>query len=388
MKFSMTLCAILFCLCLFGMAVTFWLLPKKEFSALEKRGLQTLPRPDVTTVLSGVWQERLDAFYADQFPLRGELVGLKARAEICLGKGENNGILPGADGRLARRRFDMLTPAGTLTGVDFPSAEQIAAACDGILRAQENLTVPFAVLLAGRNLDVCPSDFSYPTDFSDALQAALCSRLAGRVAAPDLISLFRASGENLTYRTDHHWTTAGAYVGYCAAMEALGNGDAVLPADAFRRETVSLSFHGTLWAASGMRWIQPDSVELWYRGNEAEFEVVADGILLDGFYSLSRLSGTDHYALFLDGTHDVVTIRKAAGGGEPRPCLLVLRDSFGSSLAPFLAQHYDLVLLNLSSVRRDFTDLSALAGDYGADAVLLVYSIENLLTANKLPRLR
>lgn len=57
-------------------------------------------------------------------------------------------------------------------------------------------------------------------------------------------------------------------------------------------------------------------------------------------------------------------------------------------MAPFLAQHYDLVLLNLSSTRRDFTDLSALADTYQADAVLLVYSVENLITANKLPRLR
>lgn len=387
MKLSLTLCAILFCLCLFGMAVSFWVLPKKDFSALEKRGLQTLPKPDLPSVLSGGWQEKCNAFYADQFPLRDRLVGLKARTEILLGKEENNGILPGAGGRLARRRFDMLTPDGTRAGVDFPSGEQIAASCDGILRAKAHLQVPFAVLLAGRNLDVCPSAFSYPADFSDTLNRAVRARLAGRVAAPDLVSLFRASGGELTYRTDHHWTTAGAYTAYRAAMDALGHGDAALPADAFRRETVSETFRGTLWAAGGMRWIQPDCVEVWYRGNEAEFEVVADGKTLDGFYDLSRLSGSDHYALFLGGTHDVVTVRRTAGDGT-RPRLLVLRDSFGSSLAPFLAQHYDLVLLNLSSVRRDFTDLSSLAAEYGADAVLLVYGMENLLTANRLSRLR
>lgn len=135
-----------------------------------------------------------------------------------------------------------------------------------------------------------------------------------------------------------------------------------------------------------MHWVAPDRVEIWYRGNEADFAVTADGKALDGFYSLSRLSGIDHYALFLDGTHDVVTVRNTTG--DARPTLLILRDSFASSMAPFLAQHYDLVLLNLSSTRRDFTDLSALADTYQADAVLLVYSVENLITANKLPRLR
>ena len=192
MKPSMTVCAILFCLCLFGMAVAFWALPKKEFSAVEKRALQPLPKGRISDVLSGDFQRQFDAFYADQFPLRTELVGWKARAEILLGKEENNGILLGAGGRLARRRFDMRTPEGVLAGVDFPSEAQISAACAGILRANANLSVPFAALLTGRNVDVCPSAFSYPSDFSDRLNAAVRAQLDGQVAAPDLVSLFRA----------------------------------------------------------------------------------------------------------------------------------------------------------------------------------------------------
>lgn len=385
MKQSVMVCAILFCVLLFGMAVTFWLIPKKSFSAVEKRALQTRPKPDAASVFSGAYTDRLAAFYADQFPFRTAWVGLKGRAEILLGKGENNGILLGADGRLARRKFRMLTPSGALEDADFISDAQVAAACDGILRADKNLTVPFAALLTGRNIDVCPSAFSYPTDFSDALNQAVQSRLRGKVAAPDLIALFRANGEDLYYRTDHHWTTAGAYLGYRAAMEALGQSSAILPVGEFRREVISDSFYGTLWAAGGMNWVCPDSAEVWYRGNEADFTVTADGRTPDGFYSFSRMENGDAYAVFLDGTHDVVTVRKT---GEERPCLLVVRDSFASSLAPFLAQHYDLVLVNLSSTRSDFTDVSALASEYEADAVLLVYSLENMLTADKLAKLK
>lgn len=102
-------------------------------------------------------------------------------------------------------------------------------------------------------------------------------------------------------------------------MEALGRGDAVIPVEGFRRETVSERFRGTLWAAGGMHWVAPDRVEIWYRGNEADFAVTADGKALDSFYSLSRLSGIDHYALFLDGTHDVVTVRNHDRGRPPDP---------------------------------------------------------------------
>ena len=72
---------------------------------------------------------------------------------------------------------------------------------------------------------------------------------------------------------------------------------------------------------------------------------------------------------------------------SPRPKLLILKDSFANALAPFLAQHFDLVLLNLSSTKQNFTNLSHLADLYQPDRVLLVYTIENLITADKLERL-
>ena len=74
--------------------------------------------------------------------------------------------------------------------------------------------------------------------------------------------------------------------------------------------------------------------------------------------------------------------------GAPRERLLLCKDSFANALAPFLAQHFDLVLLNLSSTKQDFTNVSKLAKEYKADRVMLVYTIENLLTADKLCRLR
>ena len=105
---------------------------------------------------------------------------------------------------------------------------------------------------------------------------------------------------------------------------------------------------------------------------------------MSGFYSDSYLEKKDQYSFFLDGTHDVVTIKKE---GEARPTLLILKDSFANSMAPFLAQHFDLVLLNLSS-RKDFTNITALAEEYGADRALIVYTVENVVTADKLSKLR
>jgi hypothetical protein len=123
-------------------------------------------------------------------------------------------------------------------------------------------------------------------------------------------------------------------------------------------------------------------VEIWYYGNEAEFTVEADGVALEGLYALRHLENKDKYSVFLDGTHDVVTVKKTTG--EDRPTLVLFKDSFANSVAPFLAQHFDLVLLNLSSTRTDFTNITQHARAFGADRVLLLYSIENVITADRI----
>ena len=205
----------------------------------------------------------------------------------------------------------------------------------------------------------------------------------------DTIPLLRQrfdAGEEVYYKTDHHWTSLGAYYAYTETMKTFGMEAETLPAERFTRKTVADSFYGTLWSAGGMKWVSPDRVEFWLAGNEDDFVVIADGKEQEGLYSTRWLKEKDCYSAFLDGTHDVVTVKKKDGG--ERPTLLLLKDSFANSLAPFLAQHFDLVLLNLSSSRADYTDLSALSLEYGADAVMLVYTLENVITADKLSRLR
>ena len=169
-------------------------------------------------------------------------------------------------------------------------------------------------------------------------------------------------------------------------MRSFGMEKDVLPPSYFQKECIQEPFYGTNWSAGGMKFVHPDQLELWYGGDESIYTVTADGKTLDGFYQRDHLTKKDKYSVFLDGTHDVVRIERA--DGSKRPVLLMVKDSFGNSIAPFLARHFDIVLLNLSSSRNDFTNVSVLAEDYGADRVLLVYTLENVITADKLCRLK
>ncbi len=380
----------LFLSILFGFSLLFWITQDRAFSEQENRSLQPIPSVTAEKILSGRFSSEMNDYFSDQFPLRDALVGMKGFLELASGKGENDGILLGKNGQLARRRFSIQTADGKiLQDSDHFDSAHIRSACQGICRAAENLTVPFSVLLTGRNVDVSASAFDYPCENSDALFDELQSLLSSHVQSVETVPLLREkffNGESVYYKTDHHWTTLGAYYGYAEIMKSFGMEQEIIPQEAFEKRVVSDTFYGTLWSAGGMKWVRPDTVEFWLYGNEDEFLVTADGKVLDGFYSETWLSKKDHYSAFLDGTHDVVTVtRKDAA---PRPKLLILKDSFANAAAPFLAQHFDLVLLNLSSTRQDFTALSDLVAQHRPHRVLLIYTVENLITADKLCRLR
>ncbi|MBQ9132525.1 MAG: hypothetical protein IJX62_08670 [Clostridia bacterium] len=379
-----------FLVLIFGFAVAFLLVPDREFSEQENRSLRTLPEFSWQALASGEYASQINDYFADQFPLRDGLVGLKGLAEIAMGKGENDGILLGRDGQMARRLYDAVRVDGsTVADTDVFDPAQVSAATDGINRVAESMDLPFTVILTGRTLDVAASAFDYPTNASDALLAQIRGELGDHVNAPDMVARHRTlyeNGEQVYYRTDHHWTTLGAYYAYAEILRSYGMEGEILPMDAFERRVVSEDFYGTYWSAGGMKFVKPDEVEFWLLGNEDEFTVTADGRELEGFYSTRYLSMKDKYSAFLDGTHDVVTVTKNTE--EERPTLVLFKDSFANSVAPFLAQHFDLVLLNLSSVRTDYTDVTAYAEEYGADYVLVIYTLENVITAQKMNRLR
>ena len=372
-------------------AIAFWLIPDKTFSARENRALQTLPKIDTQRLLSGEFSSACNDYYADQFVARDILLTIKDSLELLFGKGENNGILLGKGGQLAKRLFSTARTNRTFPeGSDVIDTEHIKNASEGINRAFENAEVPLAVFLTGRTLDVAASAFSYPTVESEQMLEILRDSVRKDVNYLDLVPAYRSryeSGEYVYYRTDHHWTTLGAYYAYCDIMKSFGMESDIIPAENFQKETVSTNFYGTFAAKSGFHFVGADSIELWHLGNEDDFLVIADGKpLQEGFYNRAHLEGNDQYSVFLDGTHDVVTVTKK--GGESRPKLAIFKDSFANAVAPFLAQHFDLVLYNLSSPRTDYTDVTAYTKACDADAALVLYTLGNVIETDKINRLR
>lgn len=387
-KIANILTFVLFALPLALGLVLFALLPDRSFSDEENRSLQNFPKLTWQTLSEGKFTGQMNSYFADQFPARDALVGIKGIAELALGKGENNGVLLGSDGQLAVRWFDAYIDRLTrVEDTDYYSKQSVAAQTDALNRLQADLAkegMQLTVIIPPRTLDVVGADTRYPMQSADALWQDLATGLDDSVKFLDLrqtMTEAHAAGDQVYYRTDHHWTTKGAYLAYKRLMQSLGKEGEIIPESAFTIETVD-GFLGTTWSRAGLKFVQPETVELWHFEGEDDY-IVTDpetGVSFEGFYNRDYLEKKDKYSAFLDGTHGVLIVKKNTD--EPRETLLVLKDSFLNSMAPFLAQHYDLVVVNLSV--GGVQPLQTYIDQYGCDGVLIVYNAENVIESNAL----
>ncbi len=359
-------------------AVGIYLLPHRDFSETENTALQTFPRFTFSRLWSGRFMAELGDFYTDQFPARDAVVAAKSAAELALGKRENNDVILGREGYLIKR----------IEYTDYQLAT-LRDNLDAVTAFRTTAGRPVTFALAPRAIDVLGSYLPSPGigDRAMAVWNTLDAYADGEIAGqPTMLSLrdvltpLADEGEPVWYRTDHHWTTLGAYHAYAALGELLGY--TPTPADAFTIELAADDFRGTTYSASGMNWIAGEDIAFWRYPGDTDFtvEVLTKGEVtrtMDDFYDRSYLEKKDKYSAFLSSNNGHMRI--TAGTGEDRPTLLLIKDSFAHSLAPFLAQHYDLEILDLRYYRDSVSDLLTTAE---IDHVLILVGVDTLATSS------
>ncbi len=371
---------VFFCLIVFSFAIFFYILPDAEYSEQEKRPLEQAPELNTENFFSGEFAKDINKYYADQFPLRNLFVKIKSAAELGLGKGENNGVLYSYD-QLAMKEFlanNIYEFEQSQKKTDRIYLDSVKVQLESVNKLADKLSVPLVTVLPPRTIDIADSKFQYDRPDGDKMFDMMNEVLNEKTGYIDTLSLLRPKyeqGEYVYYRTDHHWTTLGAYYVYCEIMESLGCGDKIIPKEEFNIESVE-SFVGSTAASANFPFFKKDVIEIWHLDDDSEYEVIADGEDMGGFYVKSFADTEDKYSLFMGGVHNTVSITKK---GEERKTLLIARDSFSDCLVPFLAREFNIVTINLDIIQ----DVAFAASYYEADAVLIVYNAENIIkTAN------
>ena len=370
-KKSDALLVLLFCLALGGMLALFLLLPKEELSLKEKRVLAAPPRLTATELLSGRCAEDAERYTADHLPGRDFLVGLDARAAQLLGRQTAGEVYLCRDGRLAEApaAFDETVIRRNMDAIlDFAEA----APCPVDL-----LLVPSAGAAAEEGLPALADPYR-----DGEIIAAAYGMAEGRLQTLELLPLFQAAEDpaGLYYRTDHHWTSRGAQLAAAAYLASVGR-ESRAPEDyTVRREP---DFRGSTYARAALWSIPAEELELWDCGGRFQVENAETPGVHEGLFYEPRLTENDKYPVFLDGNHSLVRVRNPDGAGKGK--LLLIRDSFGSSFACFLAEEFEeLVLVDLRYYREPVSELLA-AEDF--DRVLILYSVGNFMTDSNIVKL-
>ncbi|MGI5894473.1 MAG: DHHW family protein [Candidatus Merdivicinus sp.] len=363
---------IMFAVFIAAFSLADWISPPREFSELENRYLKQRPTPSVRNIFNGEYSSAYEEYINDQFILRDEWITLKSYSESALLKTENNGIVYGKDGRL----FDKYT--------DYPAdqLEKNLGFLQEFMQGRGNVTM----MIVPSSYEIYPEQLPAGLTLVDQQEkiAEIYAGLPDNVTTIDLYPTLMAAKEgDIYYRTDHHWTTDGAYLGYQAFCEAKNQTPVSL--ESLTAHDVS-GFLGTFFSKCKKAGT-PSEVLRWYELPIAE--VTVDGQQKDSYLDLSALETRDKYGAFLWGNGGITVLTSESGAQKPtedRSRILVIKDSFANCFSPFLTANYDEVwIVDLRSMPKGLTEL---VEQNSFTDILFLYNFTNLASDTNLFRLR
>ena len=355
-----------FAIFLGGLLIWHLVLPDKARSETENRTLAQVPVFTWEGLKDGSYTEALEEYFADQFPLRDSWTGLKARVEQLLGKSEFNNVYLCGDTLISK--------------VESPDAELVANNLSYMQRLAGNTDANVCVGLIPSAAEVWKEKLPYGADSWD--QTNLLQTVGETTGLPTVdftSALTDHAAESIFYRTDHHWTTLGAFYGANAVLESLNKEP--LKEEDFTPEIAAADFNGTLYSTSGIHWLTPDTMEFW---------VEVDGLSVTSWrtgkeeaaqlYDRSYLTVKDKYSAFLGGNQPLCVIKNenVTDGSK----LLLVRNSYSDAMAPFLAQRFSEV--HLIDLRYYRMPASAYAAENGIQDILVCYSVQNFISDRNL----
>lgn len=310
------------------MAAANVLTPDKPFSEAENRVLEQRPPFSPHALLSGSFSSDYESYTSDQFAFRDGWVGAKTDADRALGKKDSNGVYLGKDGYLIQQ----YTSPSAADLEDRVRAIEAFDSATPELRKYVLLAPTAAALLR----DKLPA---YAPVGDERADLERFRRLLPQdIRFVDAYPALDAEREQpLFYKTDHHWTTKGAYYAYRELCKQMG----LLPQaeQTFDIRQATDRFYGSLYSKSGFRHPEPDRIDLYLPKKESKIEVtyVDEGRTTNSLYEPDNLRKKDKYTVFLDGNHPLIRI---AADGPADKKLLVVKDSYANSLTPFLTKHF------------------------------------------------
>jgi hypothetical protein len=343
-----------------------------EVSEIENRKLTPFPKFTAHSLFQGEFTDSLDLFYSDNFPFRDELVQLAASIKDMGGFEDDIKYYQAGPAEIEPDLAVIDTAASIAIDTTKSPVKK-----DSVKAAPEYNKSASIVVYNGRaiqlfgaageaatkyaemvnlynetfpNLDIyclvapTPVDFYLPEEYKKRGNVeekniqTLGEQLDSTVYFVDAYHELQKHTEKYIYfNTDHHWTGLGAYYAYRAFCKSAGLRPFELKE--FEKKKVKKKFLGSLYGVTLDKRLREtrDSVEYYRPPVEARvFRYNRDS---SRFEKTRMFSNVANYANFIGGDHPIVRIENDSASGT----ILVIKDSFGNAVAPYLSLHFGTV---------------------------------------------
>ncbi len=345
---------------LFGITTIDIVQKDKTYSSVENRMLQKLPKLSTKRIINGKFQKKYELYLSDQFPARDSWVKLQTTSEKAFGKTESNGVYFGKDGYLLEKYTD--------EDVNIKDTNKnINTLAKFVRQASKSANVKVMMVPSKTYTLDCYLPAFAETYNESLFYSKLEKKIPDNITVPVYDILYKHREENIFYRTDHHWTTIGAWYGYRAYLESCGKStDIAEKKKKFKK--VSDSFLGTTYSKVNM-YTKKDDIYIYEPENEINVIYNLGEKTENTFYQIKYIDEKDKYSVFFGGNQAVLEI---TGENKNKETLLVIKDSFANCMIPFLAEDYEKVVV--ADLRHINVGLSMLLKKFKPTDVLVLYN--------------
>lgn len=303
------------------------IVPDKDISFVENRSLQKFPEINKTSFVDGSFENKMSNWFGDQFVGRNGLIHLRYGILKLMGQKKINDIY--------------LCGKQLIEDTKLPNETQLSRNLNAINAFTEKhsdadtsfMLIPNAVYVQNKRLPYF-SDENDQGKIMDSIYNTLDSSVYSFDARK---TLKKHSEEYLyyNYKSDHHWTSLGAFYTYQAWQKQQGNDDVSLKD--YDQYVVSNNFRGTLANGSGSFGIK-DDITIFVNKNLSDYYVQEPKQKNKGsIYDSSFLKTKDQYSVFLGGNKDIQRIEL---NNDSKRHLLLFKDSYANSFVQFIMNDY------------------------------------------------
>ncbi|MDP4118003.1 MAG: DHHW family protein [Bacillota bacterium] len=366
----------------------------KESVLKENREPANLPSPSVQNIFSGKFASGFEKYLSDNIGFRGKMIAVSNNIDKFKGI-KSFGYITKANGDLGTG--NTVTDKGLLVANDKimevfkanPEAKKHYIELINYYAARLPSNIKFYNMIIPTQIEFQKKEYAGLADSQKKTIDSIYSKENSRVISVDAYDVLKEhTNEYIYFRTDHHWTTRGAYYAYVAFCRAAGS--TYVNINDFQENKMD-GFLGYLYNQAKATELKDKPDTIYYYTNGNNFTTYAkewkdDGSVRDYkglVFNIPNPGEEVKYSLFMGGDHPFLYIPTNAKNGKT---IVVIKDSYANAFLPWLVNNYEYVLVidprsykgNIQSVLNEYKVTDVLIINYSFST-----TFEDIIAAEK-----